>query len=174
MVTLFCIALVLLVTLAACRSDAATLRIPNSYSVIVLALFCIGYAFSPNDFYPLWNHALALFIVLVVTYLMFAAGMMGGGDSKFGASLALWLGVQGVAPFVFWMAVGGGVIGILSLLMKKKKPFTNPPEGSWAAAAQAGLSKIPYGIAISFGFWIALWHSGLITHELDEVRKIIH
>jgi len=174
MIVTLCIAIVFVVTLMACVSDARSLRIPNLYSVVVLAAFGVAYLASPENFQPLWNHFLALGIIFAVTYLMFMAGMMGGGDSKFASALAIWIAAKGVMVFVFWMAVMGGVIGILTLWMKKKKPFRNPPAGSWMAAAQKGENKIPYGIAISFGAWIALWHGGLITHQLDELFKIIH
>jgi prepilin peptidase CpaA len=174
MIVTLCIAIVFVVTLMACVSDARSLRIPNLYSVVVLAAFGVAYLASPENFQPLWNHFLALGIIFAVTYLMFMAGMMGGGDSKFASALAIWIAAKGVMVFVFWMAVMGGVIGILTLWMKKKKPFRNPPPGSWMAAAQKGENKIPYGIAISFGAWAALWHGGLITHQLDELFKIIH
>ncbi len=174
MIVLLCIAIVFVVTLMACVSDATSLRIPNLYSVIVLAAFAVAYISAPDVFNPLWKHLLALGIILGVTYLMFIAGMMGGGDSKFASALAIWIAAQGVMVFVFWMAVAGGVIGVLSLWMKKKKPFKRAREGGWVAAAQGGQNKIPYGIAISFGAWMALLHSGLITHQLGEVFKIIH
>ncbi|MBL8713004.1 MAG: prepilin peptidase [Alphaproteobacteria bacterium] len=174
MIVLSCIAIVFVVTLLACVSDATSLRIPNLYSVIVLAAFAVACVASPEVFNPLWKHFLALAIIFIVTYLMFVAGMMGGGDSKFASALAIWIAAQGVMVFVFWMAVAGGVIGVLTLWMKKKKPFKNPRDGGWVAAAQKGENKIPYGIAISFGAWMALLHGGLITHQLGELFKIIH
>lgn len=174
MIVTLCILVVLCITLMACVSDARSLRIPNLYSVIVLAAFGIAYLSDPQVFQPLWNHFLALGIIFFVTYLMFMAGMMGGGDSKFASALAIWIAAKGVMIFVFWMALAGGVIGVLTLWMKKKKPFRNPPAGSWMDAAQKGENKIPYGIAISFGAWAALWHGGLITHQLGELFKIIH
>lgn len=174
MIVLLCIAIVFVVTVMACLSDARSLRIPNLYSVAVLAAFGVAYLSAPENFQPLWNHFLALAIIFAVTYLMFMAGMMGGGDSKFASALAIWIAAKGVMVFVFWMAVMGGVIGLLTLWMRKKKPFCNPPAGSWMEAAQKGENKIPYGIAISFGTWAALLHSGLITHQLGELFKIIH
>lgn len=127
MIVLACIAIVFVVTLMACVSDARSLRIPNMYSVAVLAAFGVACLASPQVFQPLWNHFLALGIIFVVTYLMFIAGMMGGGDSKFASALAIWIAAKGVMVFVFWMAVAGGVIGVLTLWMKKKKPFRTPP-----------------------------------------------
>jgi prepilin peptidase CpaA len=151
-----------------------SLRIPNLYSVIIIGAFAAAYLVSKESFDPLWHHLGALGVVFIVTYLMFIAGMMGGGDSKLGSALALWVGIKGVVIYVFWMAVAGGLIGGLSLLIRKKKPFARPLPGSWMAAAQEGKNAIPYGVAISFGAWVAMWHTGFITHQLDELFKIIH
>lgn len=165
---------VFVITLLSCVSDVKSLRIPNLYSVLIIAAFAVAFLVSPESFGPLWHHAGALVVVFLVTYLMFIAGMMGGGDSKLGSALALWVGIKGVVFYVFWMAVAGGVIGALSLLIKKKKPFAKPLAGSWMAAAQEGKSAIPYGIAISFGSWMAMLQTGFITKQLDELFKIIH
>ena len=165
---------VFVVTVLACVSDVTSLRIPNLYSVFILGAFAVAYLASHESFDPLWHHLGALVAVFVVTYIMFIAGMMGGGDSKLGSALALWVGIKGVIIYVFWMAVVGGVIGGLSLLIKKKKPFANPRAGSWLAAAQEGKNEIPYGVAISIGAWVAMLQTGFITKQLDELFRIIH
>lgn len=174
MIVFFLLCVVLAVTLLSCVSDARSLRIPNLYSIIITGAFLAAHAVSPESFGKWWEHLLALGIFFGITYLMFIAGMMGGGDSKLGSALALWVGIKGLIIYVFWMTVMGGVIGLLSLWIRKKKPFKNPPAGSWMAAAQEGKNAIPYGIAISFGAWIALLHTGIITHQLGELFKIIH
>lgn len=167
-------AVVFVVTVLSSASDIRSLRIPNIYSVIIVACFAGAFLCSREIFGPLWHHLTALGVVFLVTYLMFIAGMMGGGDSKLGSALALWVGVKGVLIYVFWMALIGGLLGVASLWFKKKKPVKEPKAGSWVAAAQDGKSKIPYGVAISIGAWFAMWQTGLITKELDELFKIIH
>lgn len=174
MIVFLLLCAVLAVTLLSCVSDVRALRIPNWHSLVIIGAFAVAFAASPESFGKWWHHLAALGIFFVITYLMFIAGMMGGGDSKLGSALALWVGLKGIVIYVFWMALMGGVIGVLSLWMKKKKPFSAPPAGSWMAAAQEGKNAIPYGLAISFGAWMALLHTGLITHQLDEVFKIIH
>ncbi len=165
---------VFVITLLCCVSDVRSLRIPNIYSVLIIAGFAAAFLVAPENFGVLWHHLGALAAVFIVTYIMFIVGMMGGGDSKLGSALALWVGIKGVIIYVFWMAVVGGVIGGLSLLIKKKKPFAKPLAGSWLEAAQEGRNEIPYGVAISIGAWVAMLQTGFITKQLDELLRTIH
>ncbi len=174
MLTPLMTALILGVTLVSCVCDVRTLRIPNKHALIVLLAFPVAYAASPAAFGSLWSHLGAMVIMFLITYGMFVTRMIGGGDSKLGTVLGLWVGLQGFMPFMFYMALTGGVVGALSLWISKKKPFSNPRPGSWVAAAQSGKSSIPYGIAITAGAWAGLVYTGFIHNQLDEVLKIIH
>lgn len=167
-------AVVFVITLLSCLSDIRSLRIPNAHSLAIVACFAVAFLLSPDSFGPLSHHLGALAVVFVTTYLMFIAGLMGGGDSKLGTALALWVGAKAVLVYVFWMTALGGVLGLVSLWIARKKPFKNPPLGGWVATLQEGKNAIPYGIAITFGAWIAMWHSGFIAQQMDEVFKIIH
>lgn len=167
-------AVMLVVTFFSCVSDVRTLRIPNRYSVTVILAFAVAFAVDPAAFGPLWSHLCAMVIIFLVTYGMFAAGMIGGGDSKLGTALGLWVGLHGLLPFMFYMALMGGVLGIVSLWISKKKPFTTPAAGSWVAQAQAGRNAVPYGIALSVGAWAGMFYTGFIHNQLHEVIKIIH
>lgn len=174
MLTDFLTAVVLVVTVMACVSDVRSLRIPNLYSVIVIAAFAIAFLVSPEAFGKWWHHLGAFAGMFVITYAMFCFGMLGAGDSKFGSALALWVGLKGLMPYLLLMAMMGGVIGIVSIFFRKKKPFANPLPGSWMAVAQEGKNSVPYGVAISFGAVGALLHTGFIYHQLDELVRIIH
>ncbi len=165
---------VLVLTVMACISDIRSFRIPDLYSILAIAGFGIAFVVSPEDFGPWWHHLGAGVGMLVVTYIMFALGLLGAGDSKFGAALALWVGLKGLLIYLFYMAIVGGVIGILSKVFHKTKPFKNPPAGSWMDVAQQGKNAVPYGIAISFGAWAGLFHTKFLHQQLDEVFKIIH
>jgi len=77
-------------------------------------------------------------IVFALLAGAFYAGMMGGGDVKLAAALALWFSPAGTVKFLVWMALAGGVLtlGILA----------------WHhARGNAGRPKIPYGVAIASG-----------------------
>jgi len=165
---------VFIVTVLSCISDIRSLRIPNVYSLIVLGCFIPAWLAEPAAFGPLWYHLTAMGILFVLTYIMFCQGMMGGGDSKLGTALGIWVGLKGLLPFLFYMAIMGGVLGAITLLLQKKKLFSNPKQGSWVEQVQSGKNAVPYGVAISFGSWAAFFHTVLLHHHLNEVFKIIH
>ena len=172
---LFSLMLVLFaVLLMSSWTDFRTMRIPNTYVGIVFVCFVAAYAAAPDAFGAWWEHAGACMIVLIFTYILFARGQLGAGDAKLGAAAALWAGLPLLFLFVFYMALMGGVLGIAALILKKKKPVAQPRPGSWVAVMQEGGNAVPYGIAISFGLMATLFHSGFISHRIDEVFKIIH
>src|ERR1700722_2220524 len=165
---------VFIVTVLSCVSDIRSLRIPNAYALIILACFVPAWLATPADFGPLWYHLAAMGLMFVLSYLMFCKGMMGGGDSKLATALGLWVGLKGLLPFVFYMALMGGVLGAVTLCLRKKKLLSNPKAGSWIEQVQSGQNAVPYGVAISFGSWASFFHTVLIHHHLNEVFKIIH
>lgn len=173
-ITLIMTLAVFIVTLLSCVSDVRSLRIPNWHSLAVTGCFIPAYAAMPEAFGGIWQHIGAMGIMFAVSYAMFSFGMMGGGDSKLGTALGLWLGLKGLMPFLFVMAVTGGMIGFVSLLLRKKKLFKKPLKGSWVEQAQKGRNAIPYGVAISVGAWAAFFHTGFLHQQLNEVFKIIH
>jgi prepilin peptidase CpaA len=68
----------------------------------------------------------------------FYLGMMGGGDVKLAAALALWFPPAGIVKFLVLMSLGGGVL-TLGLV-------------AWhRAQRRTGRPQIPYGVAIAFG-----------------------
>ena len=68
----------------------------------------------------------------------FYAGMMGGGDVKLAAALALWFQPASIIKFLVLMSLAGGVLtlGILAFHRLKRRE---------------GRPEIPYGVAIAFG-----------------------
>ena len=68
----------------------------------------------------------------------FYAGMMGGGDVKLAAALALWFSPAGTIKFLVWMALAGGVLTLGILAWHR-------------ARGNEGRPKIPYGVAIASG-----------------------
>lgn len=173
-ITIAMVLAVWVVAALSCISDVRHLKIPNWHSLAVIACFFPAYFFAaPETFEEIWRHLAAMLIMFVVTYLMFIFRMMGGGDSKLGSAFALWVGLKGLFPFLLYMAFIGGIVGVVSLVMKKVKPFSSPDPESWAGQVQAGKNAVPYGIAIAGGAVIAFFHTG-ISQAVNEVFKIIH
>jgi prepilin peptidase CpaA len=68
----------------------------------------------------------------------FYAGMMGGGDVKLAAALALWFSPAGTVRFLVLMSLAGGVLTLVLVVWHR-------------ARKREGRPQIPYGVAIAFG-----------------------
>lgn len=150
-------------------SDFKSMTIPNECHMIVIGAFCFALAsvhFSGIDvFSQLPWHLGAAAGIFVVTFLMFQAGMMGGGDSKLLSVYALWTAWVGLLPLIFYMAVFGAVLAVAAITIKKKKPFKDPVPESWLGRVQAGENRVPYGIPIFLGAVVAFIQLGYLSPE---------
>ena len=119
--------------------DVRTFRISNSLNLAV-ALLAPLYWLSIA--LPLWpNAAIQLGIGAGVFALLagaFYAGMMGGGDVKLAAALALWFSPASTLKFLVLMSIAGGVVTLVAIALHRLRKRTGRPE-------------IPYGVAIAFG-----------------------
>ena len=64
--------------------------------------------------------------------------MMGGGDVKLAAALALWFSPASTLKFLVLMSLAGGVLTLGVMVLHRIKRREGRPE-------------IPYGVAIAFG-----------------------
>ncbi len=81
--------------------------------------------------------------VLAVLAGAFSIGMMGGGDVKLAAALALWFPPGSTVHFLLWMSIAGGLLtfGLMVAHRVRQRP---------------GRPGIPYGVAIAIGAWMIL------------------
>ena len=82
-------------------------------------------------------------IVLLVFAGAFALGLMGGGDVKLIAALALWLPAGPFVALLMVMSIAGGVVTLLMMAERRWRPAETPLE-------------IPYGVAIALAGLLAL------------------
>jgi prepilin peptidase CpaA len=128
---------------AACVFDWRSRMIPNwlNAAIALLALpfwWASGVALWPGVAIEL---GIALAVLLVFAFA-FQLGLMGGGDVKMLAALALWLPPAAVLQLLVIMSVAGGVLTVAMLIPHR-------------IARKAEQLEIPYGIAIAFaGFWL--------------------
>ncbi len=168
-----------LTTLGMCALAAWTdfkgYRISNSISLIIVAAFLAAFAITHLTgqnavVFSSWqSHLGSFFIVLIVTMAMFAFKALGAGDSKLASAVALWLGWGGMVPFLFYMALTGGLLAAMAIFLKKKKPLKLPLpqalQNTWLETAQDGTNKVPYGIAIATGAFIAFLFNGYFSPD---------
>ena len=131
--------------------DVRTFTISNRLNATV-ALLAPLYWWSEH--LPLWPDialqigiAVAVFAVLAVTFYF---GMMGGGDVKLAAALALWFSPASTLKFLVIMSLAGGLLTVIVLIAHRMKPGRiKNSDGE-----TGGKPEIPYGVAIAIG---ALW-----------------
>lgn len=168
---LICVFVTLGVCMLASLSDVRSFTIPNSYSLYMIGLFFVTYGalefFAPEMrdviFGSFLSHLYAFLVFFVVTFIFFSLNFLGAGDSKFGAACAFWFGLKYLPIYLFFMTFFGGVLGIVTLYLRHKKPFKSPSAGGWLARAQEGASQVPYGVAIALGVAVTFVYAGYLS-----------
>lgn len=124
--------------------DVRTFTISNRLNLIVALLAPAFWWASGLPFWPdaAWQVATALG-VFVLLALAFYAGMMGGGDVKLAAALALWFPPAVTVKFLVIMSLAGGVVTVAALVAHRR-------------SGREGRPKIPYGVAIAAGGLVIL------------------
>ena len=133
--------LIVLATLlvVAAAIDARTLTISNKLNLAVALLAPVYWMAVPLSLWPEVPIQIAgAVLVFLVLAAAFYAGMMGGGDVKLAAALALWFPPGLTIKFLVLMSLAGGLLTIGLLVWHRAKRREGRPE-------------IPYGVAIAFG-----------------------
>lgn len=138
---LWLVILLAAILVAAAAEDAARLRISNLTCLAVLSTALLAMLTHGFDM-SLWQNWAGFAIILALGTAAFAGGLLGGGDVKLLAALALWFDLFGTAWLIGATFVAGGLVAaffILSRTVRKKK------SANWKS------SQIPYGLAIAAG-----------------------
>ena len=133
------IGLLAVILIVAAVIDVRTFTISNQLNLAV-ALMAPLYWWSAA--LPLWPDIGFQIAVAAIVFMLLAAafyvGVMGGGDVKLAAALALWFSPASTIKFLVVMSLAGGVLTLLIV-------------GWHRAKKREGRPEIPYGVAIAFG-----------------------
>jgi prepilin peptidase CpaA len=139
---------------AAC-SDVATMTIPNWVSIALAALYPLAALASGASFGEIGAHVLFGFGVLLIAFVMFQFGILGGGDAKLISAAAVWTGAGAFAPFVLGTAIAGGVLALVLLIARARvRPGETRP--AFVNRLLTPKGGVPYGVAIMTGGLAAL------------------
>ena len=133
-------------------SDLTTLRIPNFVPLFLGGLYPFFLAFAPVPVDWAGGLMASCFVFLAGTVL-FALRVMGGGDIKLMAVVALWAGPELISGFLAITAITGGVMAVIActrlrFVLGYAIHFMGPRIAS-AIPVPAGV--LPYGLAIACG-----------------------
>lgn len=133
------LALLAAILIFAAVTDLRTFTISNRLNLTIALLAPIYWwsaALSPWPGVAIQLGAgAAVFLLLAMA---FYAGMMGGGDVKLAAAVALWFSPAVTLKFLVFMSLAGGVLTLAVVAWHRFKRRDGRPE-------------IPYGVAIAFG-----------------------
>jgi prepilin peptidase CpaA len=119
--------------------DVRTFTISNKLNLAVALLAPVYWLTVPLSLWPEVPIQIAgAVVVFLLLAAAFYAGMMGGGDVKLAAALALWFPPGLTVKFLVFMSLAGGLLTLGLLVWHRAKRREGRPE-------------IPYGVAIAIG-----------------------
>ena len=154
----------------AALSDLFTMTIPNRVSVILLGAFVIVAPLAGLGVATIGMHLIAGAIVFSVCFALFALNIMGGGDAKLLTASAVWFGFNSsLFEFVIYVSIFGGLLTLLILMMRKQENAILA-SGLPVPPLLFTAKKIPYGIAIGLGGFLAYPASPLMQAALAPLH----
>jgi prepilin peptidase CpaA len=133
----------------AAASDLLTMTISNRVALgLVAGFFALALiiGMSPAE---IGMHVGAGAVVLVVGFVCFARGWIGGGDAKLAAATVLWLGFDQMLNYLIWASLLGGVLTLI-MLKFRTMPLPSMLSGQeWAMRLHRMDAGVPYGIALA-------------------------
>jgi prepilin peptidase CpaA len=142
--------IVLLVGIAlfvvAAHSDVKSFRIPNLL-VAAVALLGITRLVAVGDPSAAVYTVGASVIVLVIGFVLFWQGIIGGGDAKLIAAAALLVGYHDLFSFLVLMGISGALTSLAVLVIHRFLPLYAGPR--LAALLPKARLAVPYGVAIA-------------------------
>ena len=137
---------------AAAIQDAIQLKISNIITGLALGLGIVA-MFVVGPQLALWQNFVVFVVILGIGTTLFSNGVLGGGDVKLFAAVALWTDMTGALRLLFAICLAGGVLALVILFLRIVAPS---PAGGRIKTLQKG-GGIPYGIAIAAGTLAIIW-----------------
>jgi prepilin peptidase CpaA len=137
--------------LSAAVSDLTTFKIRNN---LVLTLLLAYFAFAPVVGFTgqeIGRSIMVAGVVLLVSFALFVAGLIGGGDAKLAAVTTLWLGADKAFAYFLFVSLLGGVLAVIVYACRRWPLPQRLADVPWMARlrARAQGTELPYGIAIT-------------------------
>lgn len=130
---------------AAAVTDIRSRIISNRLNIAIAALAPLYWLASGLPAWPDMALQFALGIGIFGAFAaLFALGLMGGGDVKLLAAVALWFPWQAVGLLLLVMAMAGGIVTVITVVHHR-------------VSRRLGQPEVPYGVAISLA---AMWLVG--------------
>lgn len=145
--------------------DVLRLRIPHGVCLAIIVLMP-AWGFTIDGGIVWFSHITGAVVAFGVGYMMWRLRWIGGGDVKFLAAIALWVGIVDLGFFLVAMSVLGALLGVFLLLLRKAFAACAGKERAVAPETPPLLrmnEPVPYGVAIGLAAFLL---RGVIFTEL--------
>ncbi|MEL7040946.1 MAG: prepilin peptidase [Pseudomonadota bacterium] len=159
----------LILCLLAALIDVETLTIPNWLNGWLAFLFIPAAIVAAPGWDVVGGHLLVGAIAFAVSVGLFFLGLYGGGDAKYIPAVMLWMGPAGAMPFLVTVALAGGVLTIVVVILRGMLPKGVTP--GFGVATFEDRKGVPYGVAITTGAFFAAQHSPFLTEFLNQITR---
>jgi prepilin peptidase CpaA len=133
----------------AASSDLLTMTISNRLSLALAGGFFLLMIVTGMSLHAAGMHVAAAATVLVVAFVFFSQGWIGGGDAKLAAATALWFGFDYLLDYLIYASLFGGALTLAIIQFRKiPLPAVLARQG-WILRLHETDAGIPYGIALA-------------------------
>lgn len=144
--------------------DLTTMTIPNWLTLPLALAFFVCAPLIGMPLVEIGRHASVGLALLLVGMGLFGMGWIGGGDAKFVAAAAVWVGWSDALSYLLLATMLGGALTMLILFFRTLPlpPFLFRQE--WLARLHDRKEGVPYGIALAV--------AGLVIFPDTDVFKL--
>ena len=133
----------------AASSDLLTMTISNRLSMALAGGFFLLTLITGMSLYAFGMHLAAAAVVLVIAFVFFSQGWIGGGDAKLVAATVLWFGFDYLLDYLIYASLFGGAL-TLAIIQFRKLPLPAVlARQTWILRLHETGAGVPYGIALA-------------------------
>ena len=129
--------------------DLTTMTIRNGLVLVLLAAYAVLAPLAGFTPHEIGLSAALAAGTLLVGFLFFARGWIGGGDAKLAAVTVLWFGADHTPAYLVYTALFGGAFTLLILRFRALVLPVWLMNRSWVARLHARGAGVPYGVALA-------------------------
>ena len=156
----------------AALSDLLSMTIANRVSLLLVGTFAALALLTGMDLASIGWHLAAFAMVLLVTFVLFAIGGMGGGDAKLLAATSLWMGFgMPLVGYLVTSAFLGGVLTLLILSLRNSGLAVLAGRNLFLRNLCGESAGVPYGIALGIGGLLTYPESPLMVWALERLAS---
>jgi prepilin peptidase CpaA len=133
----------------AASSDLLTMTISNRLSLALAGGFFLLALITGMSLPAIGTHLAAAAVVLLITFVCFSRGWIGGGDAKLAATTVLWLGFDHMLDYLIYASLFGGALTLLILIFRRLHLPEILARQKWIVRLHETGGGVPYGIALA-------------------------